>query len=291
MKLSPAELSYLKDSLKSTPPVRPDARKPDQFRPLVSTTNFLPTANGSARIRTSDGSECIVGVKAKVVKTEQETDLINVDVDIPGFKDNHPLPNDLSATLQNVLMTPQLKKALKLTSRFSFKLFIDGLILSHSSHPLGLLSFTIYQALLCTRLPLLTSSTDDSKAEEIPVFHDDWDQSAYLCGEDVDDTTNWKPPLLFLVAVVGENVILDPSEDEEQVSEAGMFIGWANGSLAAPLKMIDLGGVRTSGLRPKVISKAYKLVTSSASEVCDSLNSVVAAEREEGENEFTTSLF
>lgn len=290
MKLSPAELSYLKDSLKASPPVRPDARKVAQFRPLQATTNFLPTANGSARIRTSDGSECIVGVKAKVVKTEQESDLINVDVDISGFKDNHPLPNVLASIFEKTLnqATPQLRKALKLTSRFSFKLFIDGLVLSHSSHPLGLLSLTIYLALLSTKLPLITSSTDDSKAEEIPVFHDDWNQAIPLCGQ-LDD--GWKPPLLFLLGIVGSNVIVDPSEEEEQVAEAGVIVGWSNGSVSAPLQMIDLDGSRTSGLRSSVISNAYKLVAEAGPEVADALDTIISMETADGQDEFTSSLF
>ena len=67
--LSPSELSYLHTSLSLTPPIRPDARSPTSFRPLVAETDLLPAANGSARLCFADGTEAIVGVKGEVEKT------------------------------------------------------------------------------------------------------------------------------------------------------------------------------------------------------------------------------
>ncbi|KAI2471779.1 ribosomal protein S5 domain 2-type protein [Annulohypoxylon bovei var. microspora] len=66
--LSPAELAYLHSTLRLTPPVRPDGRTSTQFRPLTAETGVLPSANGSARVCFSDGTEAIVGVKAEVEK-------------------------------------------------------------------------------------------------------------------------------------------------------------------------------------------------------------------------------
>jgi len=67
--LSPSELSYIHTSLSLTPPIRPDARPPTTFRPLIAETNLLPSCNGSARLCYADGSEAIVGVKAEVERT------------------------------------------------------------------------------------------------------------------------------------------------------------------------------------------------------------------------------
>lgn len=67
--LSPAELSYLHTSLSFNPPIRPDARSPTQFRPLVAEADVLPSTNGSARICFADGTEAIVGVKAEVERS------------------------------------------------------------------------------------------------------------------------------------------------------------------------------------------------------------------------------
>src|SRR5277367_675844 len=67
--LSPAELSYLHTSLSHQPPIRPDARSPTQFRPLIAETDILPGTNGSARICFADGTEAIAGIKAEVEKS------------------------------------------------------------------------------------------------------------------------------------------------------------------------------------------------------------------------------
>ena len=68
--LSPAELAYLHSSLALNPPLRPDARSPTTFRPLIAETDLLPSTNGSARVCFADGTEGIVGVKADIQKTD-----------------------------------------------------------------------------------------------------------------------------------------------------------------------------------------------------------------------------
>lgn len=67
--LSPAELAYLHASLSLLPPLRPDGRAPNQYRPVSAETGVLPGANGSARVCFADGTEAIVGVKAEIEKT------------------------------------------------------------------------------------------------------------------------------------------------------------------------------------------------------------------------------
>jgi len=69
MRLSPPELSYLYTSLTSTPPLRPDLRSVTQYRPYSIQTDFLPTANGSARITWGtgrDGGDVLVVIKAQI---------------------------------------------------------------------------------------------------------------------------------------------------------------------------------------------------------------------------------
>jgi len=76
--LSPSELSYLHTSLSLQPPIRPDARAPTSFRPLVAETDLLPSANGSARLCFTDGTEAIVGVKGEVERTGDARRNVNV---------------------------------------------------------------------------------------------------------------------------------------------------------------------------------------------------------------------
>lgn len=67
--LSPSQLAYLHTSLSLQPPVRPDARTPTTFRSLRAETDFLPAANGSARVCFAEGGEAVVGIRAEVEPT------------------------------------------------------------------------------------------------------------------------------------------------------------------------------------------------------------------------------
>lgn len=156
--LSPAELSYLHTSLSLNPPVRPDGRSPNQFRPLVAENDILPGTNGSARFCFADGTEAIVGIKAEVEKTvsvgqgahepmEQEAEDVDMEqgkrkelgckgmgdkswvdmtIEIPGFRDDDALPVFLSAMLNEALVaTGELADKLWINSRFHWRLYID----------------------------------------------------------------------------------------------------------------------------------------------------------------------
>jgi len=151
--LSPAELSYLQTSLSATPPIRPDGRSPIQFRPLVAEADILPSANGSARVCFSDGTEAIVGVKAEVEKskaarqTEGEgngedvemgedinatgegkgrNEWLEVAIDVPGLRDDDALPIFLGAMLSEALCADGgLRDRLWINSRFHWRLYVD----------------------------------------------------------------------------------------------------------------------------------------------------------------------
>ena len=170
--LSPAELSYLHTSLSQTPPIRPDGRSPTQFRPLVAETDILPSANGSARICFADGTEAVVGIKAEVEKssgfgrdyageTEQDgsknlgtaggADVemgdagkgekekgrdawLEVQIEMPGYRDDDGLPVFLGAMLrESLLATSSLKDRLYINRRFHWRLYIDvSCLFSHA---------------------------------------------------------------------------------------------------------------------------------------------------------------
>jgi exosome complex component RRP42 len=270
MRFSPAELSYLKVSLESRPPVRPDGRGEAQFRPVEATTDFLPTANGSARVRTADGGECIVGVKAKVVLTHKEPQLVATDVDVQGLRDQHQLPRLLESIFDSLLNDmPEIRSRLRLTTRYSYKLYIDSLIVSYTSHPLTLLSLAVYLAMMSTRLPLLVSGANDAEQEEVPVFDDDWAHSVKLCD-------GWAPPLVFLAAIVGNNVFLDPSEMEEAVAGAGVLVTLAGDKATGPLRSVSLGfDDSAAGYKPEILRRILTLVNDCGKEVSHALAEVV----------------
>ena len=190
----------------------------------------------------------------------------------------------IASTLQQMLINSQILSGsrLKLTSRFAFKLFIDALVISHTSNPMNLLSLAVYLALKSTRLPKLISSTDDSSAEEIPVFDDDWDHSTFLTSDGINgEDTLHKPPLLFIFAVIGDNLLIDPSRDEETVAEGGVLIGWENGKVTAPIRFIELGPGRNKGIRPEITSRAYQLALDAGTDVSASLDLIVKLDKED----------
>ncbi|KAI9799291.1 MAG: hypothetical protein M1833_004169 [Piccolia ochrophora] len=243
--LSPAELSYLHTSLSLAPPIRADARTPTQFRPLTAETDFLPGANGSARVCYADGTEAIVGVKADVEKSsgvrrdngeeglveeeggEGDDAWVEMTVDIPGFRDDDPLPIFMAAMLNEALLASgDLPRRLRINSRFHWKLYIDALTINEVlllspplSYPLPLLSLTTHLALLSARLPRLKS-----ELEEDPLFDDDWDASGHLYPRDDTQSKLQRPPVTLLVMSVGSNIIFDPSREELAVADAALAV-------------------------------------------------------------------
>lgn len=154
--LSPSELSYLHTSLSLKPPIRPDARGPTSFRPLVAETDLLPSANGSARLCFADGTEAIVGVKGEVERTgdasrtvdvrgEDETmggvgvgdrksmgeekgedGWVEVSVDVPGQRDDDAMVVFLSQMIHEGLVADGgLRSRLVINGRWHWRLYID----------------------------------------------------------------------------------------------------------------------------------------------------------------------
>lgn len=273
MKLSNTELEYLRVSLTGSPSVRPDSRQPGQFRPVDAEIDILPTAYGSSRVRAADGSECIVGIKTKVVPSH--SNLVDVSVEIAGLKDNDQFPNSLAVVLKQVLSAcPEIiNGSLILNPTYAFRLFVDCIVLSYTSHPLSLLSIAIFQALKSAKLPLQLGKTpDDSELTkkgdevEIPQFSDDWSSAVPLC------SSGWTPPLLFIVALVDKKVLIDPTTSEEAVSEASLIVTWKNGRVAAPIRTLhSTSGTFSGGFDSELVFEAYSLVEECAPQVEASL--------------------
>lgn len=262
MVLSITEKSYLADSLKSSPAIRPDGRAPQQCRPIELFVNFLPSSNGSTRIIASDGSECVVSVKSKVVDHTVEDELVEVDVDIVGQRDDSSMVESTKSFLKKVLKigTTVDPKSLQLTEKYSFKLFIDVLVISSYSNPVSLISFAIYSALRSTYLPKIVSSFDDLQVEEVPTFHD-YD----LVKLEI------KPPLVFLIAVIGNNVILDPAANECEVANNGLILTWCEGKVVSPVRTIALNDNYIEGFDADVLKKGYEMILKYAPDIVRAL--------------------
>lgn len=282
MILSPAERSYLYDSLVLSPPIRPDGRKDFQMRPLEATTAFLPASNGSARIRMADGSECIVSVKAKVVMIAREPNLIECDVEVSGFRDDSNYVSDLKFTMTDLFIKNFPTTHLHLTTKYAYKLYIDCIVVSCRSHPSTLLTLTAYLALKSTRLPLLVSEVDDAEIEEQPTFSDDWDQAQRL--SDVFKLKNFQPPIFVTVGVVGSNILMEPSSEEEQVLENGLLVGWYDNKVITPILNMNLATNSNNsnfrGLNAMVLPKVVTLCKKYCSSVVEALDQLVEQEED-----------
>ena len=173
--LSPAELAYLHASLSVVPPIRPDGRATNQFRPLVAETDILPGTNGSARICFADGTEAIIGVKAEVEKTkglffhdgedddedvdyqkekerggedgeeeQGQKEWVELTVEIPGYRDDDSGSAFLAAMLSEALLADGgFVKKLWINRRFHWKLYLDVCFLSFFPSPHSFLSLYV----------------------------------------------------------------------------------------------------------------------------------------------------
>lgn len=272
--LSPAELAYHHASLSHTPPLRPDARGPREFRPLIAETDILPAVHGSARVCFADASEAVVGVKAEVERTsaqptiirekkshnvndedeDNEEDMASDNVPLPPndyisltlntTRDDDPLPSTLASLLLPALVASTIPR-LHINTRFHWHLHLDLVLLGPSFPPIPaaaipLLSTAIHLALRATRLPALVS-----EADEDPLFSDDWAAATWLYPP---HSCVPGPPVVVLLAVAGGggNVLVDPGWEEIAVAEGlvGVVI------VAASAAGEDGGrGVRVLGLR------------------------------------------
>ncbi|KAB5586190.1 ribosomal protein S5 domain 2-type protein [Coniochaeta sp. 2T2.1] len=272
--LSPAELAYLHASLSLLPPLRPDGRSPNKFRPVTAETSVLPGANGSARVCFADGTEAIVGVKAEVEKTRTRlgldpeaeeggfdagaaaaddddegtdkdddgrkghSDWVEMTVEIPGQRDDEAGTVFLAAMLSEALLADgEFVKRLYINRRFHWKLYLDILLISPPlSYPLPLLSLTTHLALLATRLPRLKSEGDED-----PLFDDDWAVADYLYPRVAGKAVS-RPPLTLLVMAVGNNIIFDPAKEELAVADVALAVSVGEAIPASSLSSTKAGG-------------------------------------------------
>lgn len=294
MVLSVAESSYIYDSLVASNPTRPDARKPSQYRPLKANCGFLPSSNGSSRIYNADGTECINSIKAKVIRTDVISELINVEIDIFGEKDNTILCQHLTTLIKESLTDSFDYSVLKITDKYYFQIFIDISILylpedfRYSSYTLfsilSLISMGVYLALKSAKLPLLISDKDDFEVEEEPTFSDDWEESTYLIPRNTNKS--FQPALVFIIGSVGNTVIIDPSLEEEQILESGVCITWSNSKITAPIQSLTLSTSNNKALKPDLIVKSMDLVNQVAPDVITALNTIAEEEVDEFDSVF-----
>ncbi|BFZ59033.1 Exosome complex component rrp42 [Saitoella coloradoensis] len=286
--LSPAERSYLYTSLSQS--IRPDFRSLTTFRPQSFQTDILPTANGSARVRWGGAvgaavaggvsgagvGEVIVGVKAEIGPSQLFDDgsgtkggVVNVNVEITPnadpntTRDDDPLPTLLSTFLSQTLIPAAIPStALTLGPERAWHIYIDCAILSTSGHPLPALSLAVRLAMMTTRLPRVTLTSDiDTEAAQVAStggtnvreavidldIDDDWDAALPIPGVE-------NLGVVSIANVVGRTVFFDAAPGEEEVCDARVAVAVGADGDVVGVRMF--GGAK--GVGPEMVKEAVK---------------------------------
>ncbi|KAL9588528.1 MAG: hypothetical protein Q9203_002670 [Teloschistes exilis] len=257
--LSPSELAYLHTSLSLDPPIRPDARAPTSFRPLVAEVDLLPTTNGSARLCFADGTEAIVGVKAEVERT----------LGIKNAADqsqHHGTARDEDVKMQHsgeVDGAQERRQQAKGKGQDSwievsvdmpgFGRDDDGIVVFLGQM---LQEGLVADGGLRDRLWIgwgwhwriyVDLPAPISRIDEDPLFNDDWDAAEPLYASD----TGSRPPFTLLMISVGDNIFFDPAREELAVADAvcAVTVGTIGASRSTSKTGDDKAALRLLSLR------------------------------------------
>ncbi|KAI4099514.1 MAG: hypothetical protein L6R37_005941 [Teloschistes peruensis] len=284
--LSPSELAYLHTSLSLDPPIRPDARAPKSFRPLVAEVDLLPTTMGSARLCFADGTEAIVGVKAEVERTlgsknsadqsqyhgtaRDEDVKMQHSVEVDGAQERRQQAKgkgqdswiEVSVDMPGfgrdddgivVFLGQMLQEGLVADGGLRDRLWI-GWGWHWRIHVDILLltapnSYPLPLLSLTTHLALLATKLPApiSRIDEDPLFNDDWDAAEPLYASD----TGSRPPFTLLVISVGDNIFFDPAREELAVADAvcAVTVGTIGASRSMSKTGDDKAALRLLSLR------------------------------------------
>ncbi|KAI6024251.1 ribosomal protein S5 domain 2-like protein [Pisolithus marmoratus] len=176
--LSKVEISYIKTSLLSDPPLRADGRSPEDFRPIVVETGVAPLANGSARVsigvprggrgHEAEGAggrtEVVAAVKLEVdgVGEDEEGGKIICNVSCSPAAYPHlsspaldDLQSDLTSLMGSVLSHPSLcpKNLAIVPGQKAWALRLDTIVFADAGNVVDCLMMACRAALVDTRVP------------------------------------------------------------------------------------------------------------------------------------------
>lgn len=176
--LSKVEISYIRSSLLSDPPLRADGRTPVDFRPIVVETGVAPLANGSARVSIGQpragrgheaqgaggGTEVVAAVKLEVdgVGEDEEGGKVVCSVSCSPAAYPHltspaldDLQSDLTSLLGSVLSHPSLcpKNLVIVPGKKAWALRLDTIVFADAGNVVDCLMIACRAALVDTRVP------------------------------------------------------------------------------------------------------------------------------------------
>ena len=249
---------HINNSLKKG--FRLDGRKMDEFRPITIKTDFVRTAEGSAWIQCGE-TELLVGIKLAIEKPFPDTPnegILMVGAELlplsnPAFESGPPSIQSIE-TARVIDRGIREGRAMDTSALCIVKgekvwtVCVDLCPLNHDGNLIDIGGLAVLAALNSTRFPKVQEGVVDYKQHEnqkLPIR---------------------EQPIPVTVVKIGENLIVDPTEDEESVLDARLTVTFLeNGDPCAMQKggdspitfeeferMLDMGGCISQQLREKV---------------------------------------
>jgi len=240
---------------------RVDGRKFDEFRPIEIIPNVIANAEGSAQVRLGD-TEVIAGVKMKtgepfsdtpnegiLICNSEFTPLASPDFETgPPGEDSVELSRVVDRGIRESHMVDMEKLAITPGERV-YSMFVDIHMINHQGNLLDASSLAAVTALHTTKIPKL-----------------DEDKETLLRGDFAGPLPVMHMPINITIGKVGNNLLVDPTLEEEKVLDAKLSIAIREDNTICALqkmgskelevsdvdKMVEIAMGKSAELREKV---------------------------------------
>ncbi|MDP3066426.1 MAG: exosome complex protein Rrp42 [Methanobacteriaceae archaeon] len=200
---------------------RADGRKLDQYREISLETGVIKKAEGSARVKIGN-TQIMIGVKSQIGDPFPDTPNVGVfmtnsellPMAAPNFEPGPP--DERSVELSRVTdrgiregKIIDLKKLALIPGKKVWMIFIDMHILDYDGNLLDAAALGAMAALMDAKIPTATVKDD-----EVVVDH-----------ENMQPLPLNEKTVMCTLAKIGNNLVLDPSLEEEGIMRARISIG------------------------------------------------------------------
>lgn len=202
--------------------IRLDERKIDEFRPLSITLGYAAKADGSALVKLGD-TLVLAGTKLEIDEPYPDTPnqgnlIVNVELLPLAYETFEPGPPDensieLARVVDRSLRDSKavdLSKLVIIPGKKVWTLWVDVYVLDYGGNVLDASTISAVAAVFNTRLPKVEINGDEVK----------------VLSERSDITPLAFPVVTVTVAKIGNYIVVDPSLEEESISDAKLSISY-----------------------------------------------------------------
>ena len=201
---------------------RLDERKIDEFRPLSITLGYAAKADGSALVKLGD-TLVLAGTKLEIDEPYPDTPnqgnlIVNVELLPLAYETFEPGPPDensieLARVVDRSLRDSKavdLSKLVIIPGKKVWTLWVDVYVLDYGGNVLDASTISAVAAIYNTKLPKVEINGDEVK----------------VLPERSDVTPLAFPVVTVTVAKIGNYIVVDPSLEEESISDAKLSISY-----------------------------------------------------------------